>query len=128
MLILTSDYTSFSLLNINGIELTQYAMDFHLHKFGSIVLLLMIISLAYSTIIAGYYYGESNLKYLIVNIKKTHIAIFKIITIILIFLGSILTPSFLWESVDIFVALLAIINMYVLLKLRKEIVNDYTKN
>ena len=50
---------------MNGIELTSYALNYHLGNAGSFVLVLLVIMLAYSTIVAGYYYGECNLKYLI---------------------------------------------------------------
>lgn len=125
LLILTSDYASLSFENMNGIELTQYALNYHLGKTGIIVLMLSVASLAYSTIVAGYYYGESSLKYLIKNVSKTHINILKIVTIFLLLLGSVVSASLLWSIVDILVAILAIINMYALLRLRKEIITDY---
>jgi len=68
-IILTSDYLMVPFENINGIELTQYALHYHLGNFGIVVLVFSIISFAFSTIIAGYYYGESNLKYLKKNMK-----------------------------------------------------------
>lgn len=127
LLILTSDYTSLSFENMNGIELTQYALNYHLGKTGITILILSVVSLAYSTIVAGYYYGESSLKYLIKNVSKNHINILKTVTVLLLLLGSIVSASILWSIVDILVAILAIINMYALLKLRKEIINDYKK-
>lgn len=125
ILILTSDYSSVSFYNINGIEITEHALNYHLGKAGIIVLMLSVISLAYSTIVAGYYYGESSLKYLIKNVSKLHINLLKIVTIILLIIGSVTSPTLLWNIVDILVAILAIINMYALLKLRKEIIFDY---
>lgn len=128
LLILTSDYTMLSFENMNGIELTQYALNYHLGRSGIIVLIVSVVSLAYSTIVAGYYYGESNLKYLIKNASKTQINILKIVTVILLVIGSIMNATILWNIVDILVAILAIINMYALMKLRKEIIVDYEKN
>lgn len=128
ILILTSNYSSLNFQNMNGIELTQYALNYHLGKTGILVLILSVVSLAYSTIVAGYYYGESSLKYLIKNVTKKQINILKIVTIILLIIGSITSASLLWSIVDILVAVLSIINMYALLKLRKEIIIDYKKN
>lgn len=125
LIILTSDYTHLSFENMNGIELTQHALNYHLGKTGIIVLMLSLISLAYSTIVAGYYYGESSLKYLKKNVTKTQINLLKIATVILLVIGSITSPTLLWNIVDILVAVLSIINMYALLKLRKEIIFDY---
>ena len=126
-IILMSDYTSISFNDINGIELTQYALNYHLGKFGIAFLIFSIISFAFSTIIAGYYYGESNLKYLVKNVSEKHLKIFKIITVLLLIFGSITSPTLLWSIVDILVACLAIINMYSLIKMRKEIILDYKK-
>ncbi len=128
LVILTSDYTLYNWTNMNGIELTKYALTYHLGSLGNIVLLFSIITFAYSTIISGYYYGESSLKYLIEGKYPILIPILKILTLILIILGSIISPTILWDSVDIFVAILAIINMYSLICLRKEIMIDYKKN
>lgn len=123
-IILTSDYLKVSFQNINGIEITQYALDYHLGDIGIIILIFSIISFAFSTIISGYYYGESNLKYLDKNINNTHINIFKIVTITLLIIGSTINSSIIWKLVDIFVALMAIINMYSLLKLRNVVEKD----
>lgn len=125
LLILTTNYTTLNFQNINGIELTQYALNYHLGTTGIIVLILLVVSLAYSTIVAGYYYGESSLKYLVKNVSQKHITILKIITVLLLLLGSIVSASLLWSIVDILVAILAIINMYALIKLRKEIIFAY---
>ena len=124
-IILMSDYTSINFNDINGIELTQYALNYHLGSFGIIFLIFSIISFAFSTIIAGYYYGESNLKYLVKNVKNRDLKIFKIITVLLLIFGSITSPTLLWNIVDILVACLAIINMYSLIRMRKEIILDY---
>ena len=128
ILILTSDYMNLNFQNMNGIELTQYALNYHLGKTGIIVLILSVVSLAYSTIVAGYYYGESSLKYLIKNVTKNQINVLKIVTVFLLIIGSVMSASLLWSIVDILVAVLSIINMYALLRLRKEIVIDYKQN
>ena len=123
LIIITSKYNFLSFNNINGIELTQYALNYHLGKYGSIVLLISIIMLAYSTIIAGYYYGESSLKYL--TKRKMSIYILKIVTLVLLYVGSLSSPNSLWNIVDYFVSFLAIINMTALFSHRKEIIFAY---
>lgn len=128
IIILTSDYTLLNFKNMNGIELTQYALNYHLGKAGILVLILSVVSLAYSTIVAGYYYGESSLKYLIKNVTRNQINVLKIVTVVLLIIGSVMSAGLLWSIVDILVAILSIINMYTLLRLRKEIIIDYKKN
>ena len=125
LIIITSNYQNLIINDINGIELMQYALNYHLGKYGSIVLILAIIFLAYSTIIAGYYYGESSVKYLCKS--KKVICLLKILTIIFLYVGSLLKSSYLWEIVDVLVEILAITNMYSLLKMRRQIIFDYKK-
>lgn len=125
--ILTSDYDIISWSNMNGIELTKYALNYHLGKLGNFVLLFSIITFAYSTIISGYYYGESSLKYLIHKKPSKSIIVLKIITLLLIIFGSIANPTFLWDSVDLFVAVLAIINMYSIFSLREIVKKEWNR-
>lgn len=121
MIILTSDYASFTSIDMNGIELTQYAFHYHLGDFGTIIVFLSILLFSFSTILTGYYYGESSLKYILgkTNVKK--VTILKMITLFFLLLGSIVSANILWKIVDIFVALLAIINTYAILKLQKVV-------
>lgn len=116
-IILTSDYTSLVLEDINGIEITQYAFTYHLGQLGNYVVFLSIILFSFSTILTGYYYGESSLKYFFKTIKPRYLIILKLVTLIVLFMGVMLSATFLWNLVDLFVALLAIINMIVLYKL-----------
>lgn len=125
IIILTSPYETLNLTNINGIEITQFALNHHLGKLGIIILVLSIIAFAFSTIIAGYYYGESNLKYLKGKLSFTDLFLLKSITIIILVIGSVISASFLWNLVDILVAIMAIINMYALISLRKVIIKEY---
>lgn len=120
-IIMTSDYLSVGFDNINGIEITQYALEYHLGNFGVLVLVISIILFAFSTIVAGYYYGESNLKYLNENTNKKHILLLKIVTVILLIVGSVIKASIIWSIVDILVALMAVVNMHAVILLRKDV-------
>ncbi len=123
IMILTSDYTTQAFNNINGIELTQYAFSYHMGVVGVIILILSVLFFAFSTIIAGYYYGESNLNFLFNN--KKLFPLLKLLTMFVVFIGSIITPKILWNVVDFLVAILAIINMYSILRLKREVKQDY---
>ena len=120
-IILTSDYLTVDFGSINGIELTQYALSYHLGNLGILILIFSIISFAFSNIVAGYYYGESNLKYLDKMVNDKHILVLKIITLVLLVIGSVVKASLLWNIVDVLVACMAIINMYAVIKLRKVV-------
>lgn len=122
IVIMLSDYNTLSVIDPNGIEITKYAFNYHMGSLGTIMIIVTIILFAYSTIITGYYYGEANLKYLMKDSKKG-IFILKIITLILLVLGSILSSTIIWSIADILVAVMAIINVYAIFKLRKHIKN-----
>lgn len=126
-IILTSKIDMNAFTNPNGIEITLKALNTHLGVFGTVVLLFAILSFSFSTIISGYYYGESNLKYL--NKKTSHreIMLLNIVVVLMLFYGAIASPSFLWDSVDIGVAILAIINTISMFLLRKEVKKKYDK-
>jgi Na+/alanine symporter len=113
--------------NVNGIEITQSAFEYHAGSFGEYIVMIAVILFAFSTIVSGYYYGESSLKFLFKKIKPIFIFIFKLLVIALLLMGSMLPPTIIWDVVDIFVVFMAIINIYTLLMLRKEVINEYDK-
>lgn len=114
----TSNYQDTSI--INGIELTKYAFSYHLGHFGEFILLIILFLFSFSTIITIYYYGENSLKFLTSN--KTSIKLLKIITIISLFIGGIIKASIIWSLINTFLALLTIINMYAIYKLKDVII------
>ena len=116
--IILSNYNT-NLTDINGIEITNYAFNSFLGNIGNIVVLISIILFAFSTIIAGYYYSDTNLKYLTNSYKYNNIL--KIITIIVLILSSVVRPYYIWNFVDILLAILAIINIYALYKFRNKL-------
>ena len=130
-IIVLSNYESLNLTGINGIEITKYAFSFHLGHFGEIILLLILPLFSFSTIITVYYYGESNLKF--ITNKSKHLKFLKAFSIVILFLGGIVSASFVWELADIFIALLAIINIYAIFKLKGRVLaitrdKSYNKN
>jgi len=124
-IIITSNINLSSFSNPNGIEITLSALNYHLGNIGTIVLLISIIAFAFSTIISGYYYGESSLKFIDQKMNNKKRIILNTIIIVVLLYGSIATPSILWNIVDIGVGILAIINTYAMLKLRKVLLKEY---
>lgn len=128
--ILTSNYNTINFHDINGIEITQYAFTYHLGNLGNYIVFGSIILFSFSTILTGYYYGESCLKYFFHNLHPRLLFLLKMSAILVIFLGCFLSPTILWNLVDIFVAFLAIINMPILYFLLQDVIdicNDYRK-
>lgn len=98
--------------NINGIEYVIDAFVYHLGNFGVFLFLIITILFAFSTIVSGYCFGEKALEYLDNKLNNRKIFIFKTITIILTFIGGIISPNILWNIIDILIAVLTIINIY----------------
>lgn len=126
-IILTSNVNVKSFIDPNGIEITLNALKSHLGNLGTIILIISLIAFAFSTIISGYYYGESNLKYLFKKIDKKNVLILNIFVVLVLIYGAIARPSSLWNIVDIGVALLAIINTIAMILLRKKLYNEFRK-
>lgn len=120
LVILTTDIGSVNV--INGIEMTQKAFINHLGSFGNLIVIISIILFAFSTVLSGYYDGEASLKCLFPKIGNKSILFLKIITLIVIVLGSFIKATLLWNIVNILTALLAIINIYAIYKLRKDVI------
>lgn len=127
IIVLTSDYNSLNYIDMNGIEMTQHAFIYHFGSFGNLALTVSIIFFSFSTIVTAYYYGESCLKYF-GNVNSKKILILKLLTVVIVFIGCIISSSFLWRFADIVVALLIIINTYSIFRLRKEILVYVNKN
>ena len=113
LVILTSDIY-FLGNNINGIEITQNAFIYHLGNLGNIIVIVSIILFAFSTILSGYYDAKSN-----TSIKPKYL---RIIICFDLFISSIISANIIWEMVNIITAILAIINIYALLKLKKDVI------
>jgi AGCS family alanine or glycine:cation symporter len=120
-IIFTSDYTTLSLNNINGIEIITYAFFYHLGKMGGIILSIITILFAISTIISGYFYGEVSINNIFPKTFKNKKFFFKLLTISLVLIGSIISSSFIWNIIDILITFMAIINIYAIFSLRKEV-------
>lgn len=125
-IILSSDFNTISFQDLNGIELTQYAFTYHLGFLGNIIIFISILLFSFSTIITGYYYIESNIKFFKKTINKKKLILIKIIILLFLFIGCIISSNKLWNIVDILIALLAIINTYSLLKIEKIVKKDYS--
>ena len=125
LIILTSNYNPTNYIDVNGIEITRDALNYHLGISGDIILYFCIIAFSFSTIVSGYYYGESNLKFIFKDVSNQNILLLKVITCFLLVLGSFISPTILWNLVDILAGILAIINIYAIFSLRRDIIEEY---
>jgi len=117
LIIVTSNYYVVDFGNINGIEIVMYAFNYHFGNLGKIMLAVITVMFAFSTIISGYFFGENNVR--IFTNDKRIINIFKILVILIIFVSGYVSPKILWNLTDYFIAILAIINISSILRIKK---------
>ncbi|MCL2342066.1 MAG: alanine:cation symporter family protein, partial [Firmicutes bacterium] len=119
-----SNYKGLFVFDPNGVEVTLHAFEYHIGSFGPIFISITITLFALSTVLTGYYYGESSLKF-IKKTNKADIIILKIITLVAIVIGSVISSNLLWTAVDVMVGIIAIINVYALFSLRGIVIEEY---
>ena len=115
LIIVTSNYQNIWLGNINGIEIILYAFKYHFGAIGEVFLSIITILFALSTIISSYYFGESNL-YIFKNYKVLKL-LYKLLFMIVIISSLYINSTILWNLTDFFVAILALINTYAIIKI-----------
>lgn len=101
----------------DGIILTARAMNYHLGSMGSWYLTASIFLFAYSTIIANYFYGEANIRFICDH--KWAINGFRLASGVVVLAGGFLTLQQAWCIVDLAMALMTIINLIAVLMLSK---------
>lgn len=121
IIILFSDYGSLILNDINGIELASYAFNYHFGSIGTYILLISIILFSFSTIITGYYYGESSFNYFFSKLDIKYVYVLRGITLVILFLGCIVSSRLLWDIVDILVGIVVLINLFAIWKLKDDV-------
>ena len=101
----------------DGIILTRHAMDHHLGSFGAWFLTAAIFLFAYSTIIANYFYGETNVRY--ITKKPWAVTLFRLLSGVVVLLGGYMTLQQAWGIVDFAMALMTITNLVAVLLLSR---------
>ena len=92
-----------------GIELVQLALSQHLGSFSGILLSVMVFMFAFSSIAGNYYYGESNIQFF--STKPVYLLGFRILVVAMVAFGSVAELPFVWNLADLFMALMAIVNL-----------------
>lgn len=114
----------------DGIVLTQHAIDqeFGNGNLGSIFVSTAIFFFAFTSIIANYYYGETNLRF-IAN-SKLLINTYRLIAGIIVWVGALSSLELVWGFADITMALMTICNLAALAVLGKYaivLLKDYCR-
>lgn len=119
------DYTDKA---ITGIQLTQKALSAEVGVWGNSFIAICILLFAFSSIVGNYYYGESNIEFL--TKKKSYLFIYRIFVIAMVFFGSVAEIQIVWNLADVFMGLMAIVNLIAITLLSKQAfaaLRDYTE-
>ena len=111
-----------------GIQLTQFALSYSVGSWGAHFITLCIFLFAFSSLIGNYYYGEANLEFL--TKSKSSMFIFRVLTVVFVFLGSIASLGLVWDMADVFMGVMALMNIIVIAILSPKavaIIKDYIK-
>lgn len=124
MILLYSDYAT---AGLEGIELTQAALSSQIGPIGNIFIAVCILLFAFSSIVGNYYYGESNIGFMSNN--KTILNVFRAMVVGMVLFGSVAKVQLVWDLADVFMGLMAIINLIAIALLGKYafvVLKDYT--
>ncbi len=112
-----------ALAGLGGAQLTSAAFG-QLHTIGPIILAVGLVTFAFSTILGWSYYGEKAFEYLF---GKQLSKVYRIVYCVVVFVGSVIANTLVWDISDTFNALMAIPNLISLLLLSPIIVSETKK-
>ncbi len=107
-------------LSGNGSELTSMAFS-QIPYVGLPILIVGLITFAFSTILGWYYYGERCAVYLF---GEKIIMVYKVLWVIGVFVGSVVELNLIWNLADLMNGLMAIPNIIAVLLLSGVIVSE----
>ncbi len=115
--------------SLNGIALTQSALNSEIGSTGTIFVAIAIFLFAFSSIIGNYYYGEANIRFL--TDKRWAITVFRVLsgTVMVIF-GAVSSLELVWSLGDVCMALLTACNLVGIAHLGKyvfRLLDDYRR-
>lgn len=120
-------YPTYMETGLTGIELTQAALTAHIGPIGNIFIAVCIFLFAFSSIVGNYYYGQSNMEF--IKLNKTVLNIFRVLVVCMVLFGSVAKVQIVWDLADVFMGLMAIINLIAISLLGKYAfiaLEDYT--
>ena len=101
-----------------GIQLTQLALSQYVGDLGVYFVAIAIFFFSFTSIIANYSYGESNLEFISGEKNaKVAIMIFRFMVLAMVFIGSIANLSAVWNFADLSMGLMALTNLVAIILL-----------
>lgn len=113
-----------------GIQLTQAALSAFVGDFGVIFVAIAIFFFSFTTIIANYSYGESNIEFLSGKNAKWAMLGLRIALLAMVFIGSVASLPAVWNFADLTMGVMAIINLIAIVRLSPvafRILADYER-
>ena len=112
---------------LNGIALTQAALEAEVGRFGTVFVAMAILMFAYSSIIGNYYYGAANIHFL--TKKKWVLTLYRLLSGgVMVVFGALASLDLVWSLGDLCMALLTACNLYAIVRLGKyafRLLDDY---
>lgn len=119
----------FSVPELNGIALTQSALQSEIGSFGPIFIAIAIFLFAFSSIIGNYYYGEANIRFITSNTKV--MTVYRLCSAgVMVIFGAMASFQLVWNIVDFFMAFLTATNLIAIVLLGRfafRLLDDYRK-
>ena len=112
-----------AVIGLQGSALTKAAFD-QIPVIGPLVLTVGLLTFVFSTILGWSYYGERAIEYLF---GKIAIMPYRVLWVLAVFFGSIVSMPLVWDMADAMNALMAIPNLIALLLLSGVIVSETKK-
>jgi alanine or glycine:cation symporter, AGCS family len=112
--------------DLDGIQITQNAFTQHIGVWAGIFVAIAIFLFAYSSILGNYYYGESNIGY--IKNSPGWLLVYRLAVLAMVAFGALSSFDFVWALADLTMAIMALINLYAIVKLYKivhRILQDY---
>ncbi|MFJ7953516.1 alanine/glycine:cation symporter family protein [Lysinibacillus sp. NPDC096418] len=112
----------------DGIVLTQNSFAVHVGSWAPYFIAIAIVFFAFSSIVGNYYYGETNIEFM--NAHKGWLTGYRILVLGMVMFGSIAQVSLVWNLADLFMGLMAMLNIFVILLLGRiafRVLDDFTK-
>ena len=104
---------------LQGMDLLQTSMQYHLGEFGVIFIAVIIFLFSFSTVIGILFYARSNVAYLFGD-NWTSQTIYKILALVMLFIGGLAAYSVVWDLGDVGVGLMTVFNIFMLYPLSKK--------
>lgn len=114
---------------LTGMPLLQAAMEHHFGMFGVVFIAVILFLFSFSTFLGVLFYARSNVSYIFGD-NWTSQTVYKVIALLMLFIGGLASYTFVWDLGDIGIALMTIFNMIALFPLSKEALkalNEYKK-